>query len=228
MTSLLTAISSPSKMGGKGRVDALLRQNRSNAEQRWALREAEQCVRKAWEHFYPVLFLPPSQDSSCWKGSSQRSEDSSRCFIPASQFSLQALPIPFLWEDWSSSAIPSSLIRVGCIVPASQVVWGCGLRCKAQVCLQWLRASLAPGLTIPVQEKWWNTQANLWGHGDKHPTLLEREEEENSSLFLELPNIRAGEAQILWFLTNVPQAHLRTSERNLHFWFNSAELNEYD
>lgn len=40
-------------------------------------------------------------------------------------------------------------------------------------------------------------QANLWGDAGKHPTLLEREEEEKSSLFLELPDIRAREAQIL-------------------------------
>lgn len=172
-----------------------------------------------------LCFFLLHKDSSCWEGSSQTSEDNSRCFIPASQFSIQALPIPCLWEDCSPSAVSSSLIRIGCIVPASQVIWGWGLRCKAQVCLQWVGASLSSGLTIPVQDKWWNIQANLWGDGGKHPILKEGEEEEKSSLFLELPNVRAREAQTLWFLMKVPQAHLRTSERNLRLWFNSAELN---
>lgn len=47
----LTAFSSPSKKAWES--SSLLRQNRSSAEQRWAL-EAERCVWKAWEHVCPA------------------------------------------------------------------------------------------------------------------------------------------------------------------------------
>lgn len=70
------------------------------------------------------------------------------------------------------------------------------MKCKAhKVCLQWVGAPLSPGLTIPAQDKWWNTQADLWGDGGRHPTLPEREEEEKPSPFLELPNVKAREEQ---------------------------------
>lgn len=53
LTSLLRAFSSPLKRGWES--NSLLRQNRSNAEQRWEL-EAEHCVWKAWEHVCPTSY----------------------------------------------------------------------------------------------------------------------------------------------------------------------------
>lgn len=93
LTSLLRAFSSPLKRGWES--NSLLRQNRSNAEQRWAL-EAEHCLEGMGACLSYTLLLFSfllHKDCSCWEGSAQRSEGSSGCFIPASQSSTQPLPI---------------------------------------------------------------------------------------------------------------------------------------